>query len=41
MGLFDAVMPKASFSMADVIDEVHRLREENASLRTQCTVLND
>ena len=41
MGLLDAVMPKASFSMADVIDEVHRLREENESLRAERSVLKE
>ena len=38
--LFSALAPKAEFSFADVVDEVHRLREENALLRGQVALLS-
>ena len=38
--LFSALAPKAEFSFADVVDEVHRLREENALLKGQVALLS-
>ena len=34
-----ALAPKVEVSFADIVDEVHRLREENAQLRTQVGML--
>ena len=38
-GFFSSLAPKAQFSFADVVDEVHKLREENATLRAEKDVL--
>jgi hypothetical protein len=38
--LLSALAPKAEFSFADVVDEVHRLREENALLKGQVALLS-
>ena len=38
--LFSALAPKAEFSLADVVDEVHRLREDNALLEGQVALLS-
>ena len=35
-----ALAPKADFSLGDVIDEVHKLREENAALKAQIAILS-
>lgn len=39
MSFLSALAPKAEFSFADVVDEVHRLRDENELLRGQVALL--
>ena len=38
--LGDAILPKADFSIGDIIEEVRSLREENAALKAQVAILS-
>ena len=39
-GALDSILPRAEFTVNDIIDEVHALREENAALKKQVAILS-